>query len=89
MRFGLNVGTSAAPGRDPVREAQSAEALGFDFVSATDHLHGVSPTYETWTMLAWVAAGTSRRRSPSVTTVTSSTRSSGQAARRPSTTSRL
>jgi alkanesulfonate monooxygenase SsuD/methylene tetrahydromethanopterin reductase-like flavin-dependent oxidoreductase (luciferase family) len=60
MRFGLNVGTSAAPGRDPVREARSAEALGFDFVSATDHLHGRSPTYETWTMLAWMAAGTSR-----------------------------
>jgi alkanesulfonate monooxygenase SsuD/methylene tetrahydromethanopterin reductase-like flavin-dependent oxidoreductase (luciferase family) len=32
----------------------------FDFVAATDHLHGVSPTYETWTMLAWMAAGTSR-----------------------------
>jgi Luciferase-like monooxygenase len=56
----LNVSTSAAPDRDPVRDAQTAEALGFDFVSASDHLHGVSPTYETWTMLAWVAAAMSR-----------------------------
>lgn len=60
MRFGLNVSTSAASGRDPARDAQTAEALGFDFVSASDHLHGVSPTYETWTMLAWIAAATSR-----------------------------
>ncbi len=60
MKFGLNVSTSAAPGRDPVRDAETAEALGFDFVSASDHLHGVSPTYETWTMLAWIAAATSR-----------------------------
>jgi alkanesulfonate monooxygenase SsuD/methylene tetrahydromethanopterin reductase-like flavin-dependent oxidoreductase (luciferase family) len=56
----VDVSTSAASGRDPVRAAQAAEALGFDFVSASDHLHGVSPTYETWTMLAWIAASTSR-----------------------------
>src|SRR5437899_7141493 len=60
MRFGLNVSTSAAPGADPVADARRAEALGFDFVSASDHLHGRSPTYETWTMLSWIAAGTSR-----------------------------
>ena len=60
MKFGLNVSTSAASGHDPERDAQTAEALGFDFVSASDHLHGVSPTYETWTMLAWIAAATSR-----------------------------
>jgi len=54
------VSTSAAAGRDPVRDARTAEALGFDFVSASDHLHGVSPTYETWTMLAWIAASTTR-----------------------------
>lgn len=57
---GLNVSTSAAPGSDPVADAVAAEALGFDFVSASDHLHGVSPTYETWTMLTWIAAATSR-----------------------------
>lgn len=43
-------------------DARSAEALGFDFVSASDHLHGERPTYETWTMLAWIAAATSRIR---------------------------
>jgi len=58
--FGLNVSTSAAPGADPVRDARAAEELGFDFVSASDHLHGRSPTYETWTMLSWIAAATSR-----------------------------
>ena len=60
--FGLNVSTSARPGTDPVAEARRAEELGFDFVSASDHLHGTSPTYETWTMLSWIAAGTSRVR---------------------------
>jgi alkanesulfonate monooxygenase SsuD/methylene tetrahydromethanopterin reductase-like flavin-dependent oxidoreductase (luciferase family) len=37
-----------------------AEELGFDFVSSNDHLHGSSPNFETWTMLAWMAAATSR-----------------------------
>src|SRR5438552_1643134 len=62
MLFGLNVSTSAEPGADPVADARRAEELGFDFVSANDHLHGGSPTYETWTMLSWIAAGTSRIR---------------------------
>ncbi len=60
--FGLNVSTSAARGCDPVADARRAEELGFDFVSASDHLHGTAPTYETWTMLAWIAASTSRIR---------------------------
>lgn len=60
--FGLNVSTSAAPGADPVADARRAEELGFDFVSASDHLHGDSPTYEPWTMLSWIAARTSRIR---------------------------
>ncbi len=60
LRFGLNVSTSATPGADPVADARRAEELGFDFVSASDHLHGGSPTFETWTMLSWIAAGTSR-----------------------------
>ena len=60
MLFGLNVSTSARSDSDPVAAAQHAEALGFDFVSASDHLHGGSPTFETWTMLAWIAACTSR-----------------------------
>lgn len=60
--FGLNVSTSAGPGTDPVDDARRAEKLGFDFISASDHLHGGSPTYEPWTMLSWIAASTSRIR---------------------------
>jgi probable F420-dependent oxidoreductase len=60
VRFGLNVSTSAAPGADPVADARRAEELGFDFVSANDHLHGPDPRYETWTMLSWIAAATTR-----------------------------
>jgi probable F420-dependent oxidoreductase len=62
LLFGLNVSTSAGPGTDPVADARRAEKLGFDFVSASDHLHGRSPTYEPWTMLSWIAASTSRIR---------------------------
>jgi alkanesulfonate monooxygenase SsuD/methylene tetrahydromethanopterin reductase-like flavin-dependent oxidoreductase (luciferase family) len=62
LLFGLNVPTSVAPGADPVAAARAAEALGFDFVSASDHLHGAQPSHETWTMLSWIAAGTSRIR---------------------------
>jgi alkanesulfonate monooxygenase SsuD/methylene tetrahydromethanopterin reductase-like flavin-dependent oxidoreductase (luciferase family) len=60
MRFGLNVSTAAAPGADPVAAAVRAEGLGFEFVSASDHLHGDSPTFEPWTLLSWIAAATSR-----------------------------
>src|SRR5215216_4752885 len=62
LLLGLNIPTSAAPGADPVALAREAEALGFDFVSASDHLHGGQPTHETWTMLAWIAAATTRIR---------------------------
>ncbi len=62
LRFGLNVSTSGAPGAHPVTKAREAEGLGFDFVSANDHPAGTSPTNEVWTMLAWIAAGTSRIR---------------------------
>jgi probable F420-dependent oxidoreductase len=62
LLFGVNLSTSAAPGADPQRDATAAERLGFDFVSASDHPCGTHPTYETWTMLAWVAAATSRIR---------------------------
>ena len=60
--FGIDLSTSAAPGADPVRDARQAERLGFDFVSASDHPSGTQPTYETWTMLSWVAAATWRIR---------------------------
>jgi alkanesulfonate monooxygenase SsuD/methylene tetrahydromethanopterin reductase-like flavin-dependent oxidoreductase (luciferase family) len=62
LLFGLNVPASAAPGADPVALARRAEELGFDFVSTADHPCGDQPTYETWTMLSWIAAHTSRIR---------------------------
>jgi probable F420-dependent oxidoreductase len=62
LLFGLNLPTSAAAGSDPVADARRAEELGFDFVSASDHPCGANPTYETWTMLSWVAASTTRIR---------------------------
>jgi alkanesulfonate monooxygenase SsuD/methylene tetrahydromethanopterin reductase-like flavin-dependent oxidoreductase (luciferase family) len=54
--FGLNV----SAGEDPVGDAVRAEALGFDFVSAFDHLHGEAATYEPWTLLTAIAARTTR-----------------------------
>jgi probable F420-dependent oxidoreductase len=60
--FGLDLPPVVRPGYDPVAEAVRAEALGFDFVSTSDHPCGTTPTYETWTMLSWVAAHTSRIR---------------------------
>lgn len=62
MLFGVNLATSAAEGADPVADARRAERLGFDFVSSSDHPCGTSPSFETWTMLSWVAASTSRIR---------------------------
>lgn len=62
LQIGLNLSTSAGPGRDPAAAARHAEESGFDFVSASDHLHGAQPTFETWTMLTWVAAATERVR---------------------------
>src|SRR6266705_6891153 len=62
MLFGLGLSTSARPGTDPAADARRAEDLGFDFVSASDHPCGTHPTYETPTMLAFVAAATSRIR---------------------------
>jgi alkanesulfonate monooxygenase SsuD/methylene tetrahydromethanopterin reductase-like flavin-dependent oxidoreductase (luciferase family) len=60
LLFGVSVSTSAAPDADPAGQARAAEELGFDFVSASDHPSGTHPTYETWTMLTWIAAATSR-----------------------------
>jgi len=62
LHFGLNVSTAVELGYDPVVEAQLAEALGFDFVSANDHMHAAGARYECWTLLAWIAAKTSRLR---------------------------
>jgi alkanesulfonate monooxygenase SsuD/methylene tetrahydromethanopterin reductase-like flavin-dependent oxidoreductase (luciferase family) len=43
-----------------VNFAREAERLGFDFVSSSDHPAGSEPNFETWTLLAYVAAETSR-----------------------------
>ncbi|MEU7003356.1 LLM class flavin-dependent oxidoreductase [Nonomuraea sp. NPDC046570] len=58
--FGLSIPASAGPHDDPVAEAVRAERLGFDFVSTSDHPCGTDPTFETWTLLTWIAAATSR-----------------------------
>jgi alkanesulfonate monooxygenase SsuD/methylene tetrahydromethanopterin reductase-like flavin-dependent oxidoreductase (luciferase family) len=59
MLFGLDISTSRDA--DPVAAAARAEALGFDFVSSSDH-PGAAGTREVWTMLTWVAARTERIR---------------------------
>jgi alkanesulfonate monooxygenase SsuD/methylene tetrahydromethanopterin reductase-like flavin-dependent oxidoreductase (luciferase family) len=60
IQFGLNISTSAATGADPVGMARRAEELEFDFVSAADHPSGRDPSFETWSLLTWIAASTSR-----------------------------
>jgi alkanesulfonate monooxygenase SsuD/methylene tetrahydromethanopterin reductase-like flavin-dependent oxidoreductase (luciferase family) len=60
LSFGVGVPSPAAPGDDPAGFAQEAERLGYDFVSAADHPCGRNPSYETTTMLTWIAARTSR-----------------------------
>jgi alkanesulfonate monooxygenase SsuD/methylene tetrahydromethanopterin reductase-like flavin-dependent oxidoreductase (luciferase family) len=62
IQFGLNIPASAEPGADPVAAAIRAEELGFDFVSSSDHPCGTDPSHETWTMLCFIAAATSRIR---------------------------
>jgi probable F420-dependent oxidoreductase len=58
LLVGVDVTTSTSA--DPVGAARDAERLGFDFVSASDHPVGTTPSYETWTLLTWIAAATSR-----------------------------
>jgi len=58
LLLGIDVSTSTSA--DPVGAARAAERLGFDFVSASDHPIGTTPSYETWTLLTWIAAATSR-----------------------------
>ena len=56
--IGTDISTAAGAEADPVRAALDAERWGYDFVSASDHPTGTSPTYETLTMLTWIAAST-------------------------------
>jgi len=60
LLLGLGISTSAARGDDPVADALTAERLGYDFVSASDHPVGTHPSYGTLTLLTWIAARTSR-----------------------------
>jgi alkanesulfonate monooxygenase SsuD/methylene tetrahydromethanopterin reductase-like flavin-dependent oxidoreductase (luciferase family) len=60
LLIGANI--PASTDSDPVELARAAETLGYDFVSAADHPCGTSPTRETWTMLTWIAASTTRIR---------------------------
>jgi alkanesulfonate monooxygenase SsuD/methylene tetrahydromethanopterin reductase-like flavin-dependent oxidoreductase (luciferase family) len=81
LLVGVGVADRAAPGDDPVADAATAEALGYDFVSAFDHpvadaataeavgydavptagsRRRTYPTYETWTLLTWIAARTTQ-----------------------------
>ncbi len=62
LLFGLSLPPSVSLDGGPVGHARAAEELGFDFVSASDHPCGTDPTFETWTMLSWIAASTSRIR---------------------------
>lgn len=38
--------------------AQSADELGYDLFTLSDHLHSQRPTFEPWTALTWIAAKT-------------------------------
>ena len=60
LQIGLGVSMTPGPGVDPVAEARLAEELGFDYVSASDHLNGATATYEPWTLLTAIAAVTTR-----------------------------
>lgn len=59
-RFGVTIIPSASGRSDPVTAAQRAEELGFDLVTVWDHPHGEHPSFETWTLMTWIAARTTR-----------------------------
>lgn len=60
LLIGLGISTAAGPDADPVADALTAETVGYDFVSASDHPVGSRPSYETPTLLTWIAARTTR-----------------------------
>jgi alkanesulfonate monooxygenase SsuD/methylene tetrahydromethanopterin reductase-like flavin-dependent oxidoreductase (luciferase family) len=62
-QFGINIHTRMRPDADLVGEALHAEQLGFDLVTLHgDVLHGSASSYETWTLLTWLAARSTRIR---------------------------
>lgn len=62
LSFGLGISAAPEPGYDPVTYGRSAEELGFDFLSISDHPAGATGSYEAWTVLSWIAASTARIR---------------------------
>lgn len=60
--FGTTVIPTVGGRTDPVEDALHAEELGFDLVTCWDHLHGDTPSFETWTLLTWIASRTERIR---------------------------
>jgi probable F420-dependent oxidoreductase len=60
--FGTTVIPTVGGRTDPVEDALHAEQLGFDLVTCWDHLHGDTPSFETWTLLTWIASRTERIR---------------------------
>jgi alkanesulfonate monooxygenase SsuD/methylene tetrahydromethanopterin reductase-like flavin-dependent oxidoreductase (luciferase family) len=61
LTFGLDVPATVTPGGPgPADLARAAEDLGYDLISVSDHPAGTAPTNETWTMLAFAAAATTR-----------------------------
>lgn len=59
LAFGTFITPSAADPQAPVRLAQLTEAVGLDLVTFQDHPYNPG-LLETWTLLSWVAAQTSR-----------------------------
>jgi alkanesulfonate monooxygenase SsuD/methylene tetrahydromethanopterin reductase-like flavin-dependent oxidoreductase (luciferase family)/FAD/FMN-containing dehydrogenase len=59
LRFGTFITPTNAPPEAPVALARLSEQLGYDLVTFQDHPY--QPTFlDTWTLLSWVAAQTSR-----------------------------
>jgi alkanesulfonate monooxygenase SsuD/methylene tetrahydromethanopterin reductase-like flavin-dependent oxidoreductase (luciferase family) len=58
--IGIGISDRAAPGDDPAADAVTAEAVGYDAVPAAGHPVRTYPTYETQTLLTWIAARTTR-----------------------------
>ncbi len=63
LKFGVNIHTGIQPDMNPVVEALHAEQLGFEVVTIhRDVLHGNDPSFESWTLLTWLAAHITRIR---------------------------
>src|SRR5258708_29662952 len=61
--FGITLHTVIRPGLDKVAEALDAEQLGYDVMTLhRDAIHGDDPSFESWTLLSWLAAQTTRIR---------------------------